>query len=63
MLEAWSFVTFDNDVEETFKHTATGHVSSKSRKVDTSTLGEEDLFDSTPHASKDNKITMMIEVK
>jgi hypothetical protein len=38
-------------------------VFSNSRNSETSTLGDGDFIDSTPHASKDNKITMMIEIK
>jgi hypothetical protein len=63
LLEALSFVTFDNDGEEAFERSPTGHVSSNSRNSETSTLGDEALIDSTPHASKDNKMTMIIEVK
>tara|TARA_B110000196_G_C20988707_1_gene587060 strand:+ start:126 stop:317 length:192 start_codon:yes stop_codon:yes gene_type:complete len=63
LLEALSFVSFNNDGEEAFKRFPTGHVFSNSRNSETSTLGDEALIDSTPHASKDNKITMIIEVK
>jgi hypothetical protein len=63
LLEALSFVLFDKDGKEAFKRSPTGHVSSNSRNSETSTLGDGNLIDSTPHASKDNKITMMIEIK
>ena len=63
VLETWGCVSFDNAGEEAFKRFPTGHVFSNSRNSETSTLGDGDLIDSTPHASKDNKITMTIDVK
>tara|TARA_B100000768_G_C11216517_1_gene348475 strand:- start:888 stop:1079 length:192 start_codon:yes stop_codon:yes gene_type:complete len=63
LLEALSIGSWRISDEETIKRLATGHEFSNSRNSETSTLGDGDLINSTPHASKDNKITIMIEIK